>query len=119
MATGKGRGARDLVYGRRGGGWVDEGHAPGNADADIDAARQRAGGQWPTAVHRAPGLAGQDTPGWARMAAARRAAQPAAAARLNGAATILGKALARRMAADVHLDELDLQALNHHRGDRP
>lgn len=28
MAHGKGRGARDLIYGRRGGGWVPEGHDP-------------------------------------------------------------------------------------------
>lgn len=98
MAHGKGRGARDLRYGRRGGRWVDEGHDPTAPKAPITKvvdekdedrkARQRAelaayelandivpG----TAQHKGDGPGGGPSGGtsWegrARMAAARRAA---------------------------------------------
>jgi hypothetical protein len=103
MAHGKGRGARDTLYGRRGGGWVPQGHdplAPKAAPAapkpptksEIDeearktrqraevAAFERAHDLVPgTASHRGDGPGGGPTGGvtWeglARMAHARRAA---------------------------------------------
>jgi hypothetical protein len=101
MAHGKGRGARDLLYGRRGGGWVPQGHdptAPSTASAkeptkselDDEArkARQRAevaafeqsNDLVPgTAYHRGDGpgggpAGGIDWAGAARMARARKVA---------------------------------------------
>lgn len=76
MAKGKGRGARDLRYGRRGGGWVAEGHAPGNAADDLAEIRRKAT-HWPE--HTATGSAfvpGNEAEweGRARMAEARLAA---------------------------------------------
>jgi hypothetical protein len=102
MARGKGRGATDTRYGRRGGGWVPDGHDPlapktpaapkpptkSEAEEEARKARQRAEvaaferehGLVPgTAVHRGDGPGGGPTGGtsWeglARMAHARRSA---------------------------------------------
>lgn len=86
MAKGKGRGARDLLYGRQGGHWVDQGHAPGEGLADIEKIRRRTKAAherdaeknpaWPD-LERLADLAGftpttpEEWAGRARMAGAR------------------------------------------------
>jgi hypothetical protein len=97
MAKGKGRGARDLLYGRRGGGWLPQGHDPtapaeqteesdakrrSRAEIEAEKAERRAAvAEWEIANDIVPGTAswrgdgpGGGTPweGKARMAAARR-----------------------------------------------
>lgn len=103
--------ARDLRYGRRGGGWVDQGHDPHAPKAPI----AERGAERPER-----GLGGQDTPGRARMAHARQAAQPVADARLAALAARTDLDPDRRAQlhavlaaarADVELDALDRQAL--------
>lgn len=76
MATGKGRGARDLRYGRRGGGWVNEGHVPGSGVADVEEIRRKAE-RWPAQAAAGSSFVPSSPAQWegrSRMAAARLAA---------------------------------------------